>query len=88
MPALCKADPHASVDAVNDPALMAIHCLGAGHPGAIPPGRRRVLVSLCRHRQIHQVAGSNPCGQDQQVIYNQVHQVHRLQVWGSELDHH
>jgi hypothetical protein len=83
MPVLHKTDPHTSVDATNDPALMTIHCLGAGHFGAIPPGRQRIPVSLCRHRQIHQVAGSNPYGQDQQAIYNQVHQVHRLQVWGS-----
>jgi hypothetical protein len=30
------------------------------------------------------VVGSNPYGQDQQVIRNQVHQVYRLQVWGPE----
>jgi hypothetical protein len=53
MPVSCQANPHTSANATNDPTLMAIRCLGVGHPGAISPGRRRVLVSLCRHRQIH-----------------------------------
>jgi hypothetical protein len=65
MPVSCQVDPHISADATNDPALMAIRCLGAGHPGAISPGCRRVSVSLCRHQQIHQVARSDSCGQDQ-----------------------
>jgi hypothetical protein len=39
---------------------MAIHYVGAGHPGAISLKRRRVPVSLRRHRQIHKVAGSDP----------------------------
>jgi hypothetical protein len=30
--------------------------------GAISPHRRRILIPVCRHRQIHQVVGSNPSG--------------------------
>jgi hypothetical protein len=53
MPVLQQADAHTSVDAVNDPTLMALRCVGAGHHGAISPRRRWVLVPLCRHRQVH-----------------------------------
>jgi hypothetical protein len=60
MPVLQQADAHASIDAVNDPTLMALRCVGVGHHGAISPRRRRVLVPLCCHRQVHQVARSNP----------------------------
>jgi hypothetical protein len=48
----CQADPHTDADAANDPALMAIRCVGAEHPGAISSSRRRVLVSLRCHQQI------------------------------------
>jgi hypothetical protein len=65
IPVSCQADPHTGADAANDSALMAIRCLGVGHPGAISPGHRRVPVSLCHQRQIHQVVGSDPYGQDQ-----------------------
>jgi hypothetical protein len=57
---------------------MAIHCVGAGHLGIVPQGHRRVSVSLRRHRQIHQVAGSDPHGQNQQAIRSQVHQIRCL----------
>jgi hypothetical protein len=59
MPVPRQADPHASTYAINDPALMALYCVGAGHHGAISPRHWRVPVPLCRHRQVHQVAGSN-----------------------------
>jgi hypothetical protein len=62
MPVLRQADPHASADAANDPALMALRCVGPGHHGAISPLHRRVFVPLCRHRQVHQVVESNPSG--------------------------
>jgi hypothetical protein len=65
VPVSHQADPHTSADTTNDLALMVVRCLGAGHPGAISPGRWRVPVSQCRHRQIHQVAGRDSCGQDQ-----------------------
>jgi hypothetical protein len=60
MPVSCQADPQTGADAANDLALMAIHCVGVGYPGAISLGRRRVPVSIRRHRQIHQIAGSDP----------------------------
>jgi transposase InsO family protein len=34
--------PHTSTDAANDPALMALCCVGAKHRGTISPRRRRV----------------------------------------------
>jgi hypothetical protein len=36
MPVSCQADSHTDVDTANDPALMVIHHVGAGHPGSIP----------------------------------------------------
>jgi hypothetical protein len=84
MPVSCKADPHTGADAANDPALMVICHMGAGHPRSIPQGRWRILVSVRRRRQVNRVARSNPCSQDQQVICSQVYQVNRLQVWGPE----
>jgi hypothetical protein len=60
-----QADPRTSVDVANDPALMAIHCVGAGHCGAISSRHQRVSVPLCRHRQVHQMAGSNLSDQNQ-----------------------
>jgi hypothetical protein len=45
-----QADPHTDTDAANDPALIALRCVGAGHRGAISPRRRRVPVPLRRHR--------------------------------------
>jgi transposase InsO family protein len=35
MPVPCQADPHTSTDTANDPALMALLCVGARHCGAI-----------------------------------------------------
>jgi transposase InsO family protein len=35
MPVSCKADPHTGADATSDPILMALHCVGARHCGAI-----------------------------------------------------
>jgi hypothetical protein len=78
----CQADPHTGVDAANDPALMVICHMGAGHPGSIPQGRWRIPVSIHHHQQVNQVARSNPCGQDQQATRIQVHQVHHQHVWG------
>jgi hypothetical protein len=83
-----QVDPHTGVDAANDPALMAVCHVGAGHPGSVPQGHRRISVSVRCHRQVHQVAGSNPYGQDQQAIHSQVRQDHHLQVWGSKHDDH
>jgi hypothetical protein len=82
-----QADPHADTDTANDPALMTLRCVGAGHRGAISPRRRRVPVPLCRHRQVHQVAESNPSGQDQQAIHSEIHQVHHMQIRGPKQDH-
>jgi hypothetical protein len=83
-----QADLHAGIDAANDPTLMALHCVGAGHHGAISPRRRRIPIPVCRHRQIHQVTGSNPSGQNQQAISSEVHQVHHMQVRRPKPDHH
>jgi hypothetical protein len=88
MPVSHQADPHNGTNAANDPALMAICRVGAQHPGTIPQGRRRVPVPVCHHRQVHKVAESNPCTQDQQAIYSQVYQVNYLQIRGPKLDHH
>jgi hypothetical protein len=88
VPVSCQADPHTGADTVNDPALMTICHVGEGHLGPIPQGRWRILISVRRHQQIHKVAGSNPCSQDQQAVYNQVYKVNRLQVWGAEQNHH
>jgi hypothetical protein len=38
------------------------------------------LVPLCHHRQVHQVAESNPSGQNQQAIRCEIHQVHHMQI--------
>jgi transposase InsO family protein len=83
-----QADPHAGTDAADDPALMALRCVGAGHRGAIFPRRRRIPIPVCRHRQIHQVAESNPSGQNQQAISSEVHQVYHMQIRSPKLDHH
>jgi hypothetical protein len=55
-----QVDAHTGTDAANDLALMALHYVGAGHRGAISPRRWRVPATLCHHRQVHQVVGSNP----------------------------
>jgi hypothetical protein len=73
-----QVDPHDSVDAANDPALMALRYVGAGHRGAISPCHRRVPVPLRHHRQVHQVAGSNSRGQNQQAIHSEIQQVHYM----------
>jgi hypothetical protein len=57
---------------------MDIRCVGAGHPGVVPPGYRRVPVPLHRYRQIHLVAESDPRGQDQHTVNSPVHQVYHL----------
>jgi hypothetical protein len=67
MPVPCQADPHIGTDVVNDPALMAIRSMGVRHPGTIFQGRQRVLLHVRHHRQVHEVAGSKPCRQDQQA---------------------
>jgi hypothetical protein len=81
-PVSCQADPRIGVDATNDPALMVVHSVGAGHHGTVPQGRLRVPVPVCHHQQVHKVAESNHCSQDQQAIHSQVYQVNRLQVQG------
>jgi hypothetical protein len=78
MPVPCQADPHTGVDIANDPVLMAICRMGAGHPGTVPQGCQRISVSVHQHQQVHQVVRSNPCGQHQQAIRSHVHQVHHL----------
>jgi hypothetical protein len=78
MSILCQADPHADTDNANDPALMALHCVGAEHRWAISPCHWRVPVPLCRHRQVHQAARSNPSDQNQQTIRSEIHQVHHM----------
>jgi hypothetical protein len=83
-----QADPHAGTDTANDLALMTLRCVGAGHRGAISPRRRRIPIPVCRHRQIHQVAESNPSGQNQQAISSEVHQVHHMQIRGPKPYHH
>jgi hypothetical protein len=83
-----QTDPHASTDAANDPALMTLRCVGAGHRWAISPRRQRIPIHVCRRRQIHQVAESNPSGQNQQAISSEVHQVHHMQIQGPKSDHH
>jgi hypothetical protein len=88
MPVPCQVDPHASANAVNDPALMTLYCVGAGHRGVISPHRRRVPVPLCHNHQVHQVAESNPSGHNQQAICSEIHQVHHMHIWGPKQDHH
>jgi hypothetical protein len=68
MPVPCQADPHTSADATNEPTLMVVCCMGAGHPRSIPQGRQMILVCMCRNQQVHHVVESNRCGQDQQAI--------------------
>jgi hypothetical protein len=50
----CQADPHTSAYTTNDPALMAICRVGAGHPVSVPQGCQRIPVSVCHHQQVHQ----------------------------------
>jgi hypothetical protein len=88
MPVSRQTDPYTSADIANDPALMDIHGMGAGYPRTIPQGHRRVPVPVHHHRQVHKVAGSNPCCQDQQAICSQVYQVNCLHVRGPKHDHH
>jgi hypothetical protein len=52
---LCQVDPHTGTNATDDPAFMALRCMGAGHRGVIPLRRWRLPVSLRHHRQVHQV---------------------------------
>jgi hypothetical protein len=82
VPVSCQGDPHIGLDDANDPALMVICRVWAGHPGTISQGYRRIPVSVHRHQQVHKVGGSNPYSQDQQVVCNQIYQVNCLQVWG------
>jgi hypothetical protein len=56
----CHVDPHTGADAANDPAIMALHCMGARHHGAIPPRCRRIPVSLHRHRQVQEWLEATP----------------------------
>jgi hypothetical protein len=83
-----QADPHTGTDAANDPALMTLRYVGAGHRGVISPRRQRVLIPVCHHRQVQQVARSNHSGQKQQAISSEVHQVHHMQIRGPKPDHH
>jgi hypothetical protein len=59
VPDPCQANPHTGPNVANDLALIVICCVGAGHPRAVSPGRRRVPVSLHHHRQVHQVVKIN-----------------------------
>jgi hypothetical protein len=83
-----QADPHTSTHVANDPALMALRCVGAGHREAISLRRRRVPVPLCRHSQVHKLAESNLSGQNQQAIRSEIHQVYHMQIRGPKQDHH
>jgi hypothetical protein len=78
IPVLCQAYPHTGAYAANDPTLMSICRVEAGHPRSVHQGRRRIPMSVRCHRQVYQVTESNPCGQDQQVIHSQVYQLHHL----------
>jgi hypothetical protein len=49
MPVSWQANLHTGADATNDPALIAIRCVGAGYPGVISPDHQRILVSVRRH---------------------------------------
>jgi hypothetical protein len=40
---------HTGIDTTNDPTLMVICCMRAGHPGSVPQGRWKILVSIRRH---------------------------------------
>jgi transposase InsO family protein len=60
MPVPCKADTHFISGSANDSTLLAFRCMGVGYLGTFSQGRRRVLVPICCHRQVHQVAGSYP----------------------------
>jgi hypothetical protein len=67
---------------------MALRCVGVGHCGVISPRRQRIPMPVRCQRQIHQVAGSNPSGQNQQAISSEVDQVHHMQIWGLKPDYH
>jgi hypothetical protein len=54
---------------------MVVYGVGAGHPGTVPHGHWRVPIPVHHHREVHEVTESNPCCQDPQAIYSQVHQV-------------
>jgi hypothetical protein len=45
MPVPRQADPHTDVDATNDPTLMAVCCMGAGHPRTVG-GFRYLYVAI------------------------------------------
>jgi hypothetical protein len=54
----------------------------------LPPCHQRLLVSLCHHRQVQQVAGSDPYDQSQQAIRSKIYQIHHLPIWGPDQDYH
>jgi hypothetical protein len=39
MPVPHQVNPHTGANAANDPALMYVCRMGAGHPGSVPQGR-------------------------------------------------
>jgi hypothetical protein len=85
VPVSCQADPHTNSNAANVPAVMAVSHVGAGHARTIFQVRWRIPVPVRHRRQVHKVAKSNHCSQDQQAICSQVNY---LQVWGPKQDHH
>jgi hypothetical protein len=82
MPIPCKADTHIGSGSANDSTLLAIHRMGGGYPRTISQGRRRVLFSLRRHRQVHKVARGYPCGQHHPRCCCCLPQGDCLQIWG------
>jgi hypothetical protein len=36
VPVSGQADPHTGIDATNDPVIMVVFHVGAGHPGSVP----------------------------------------------------
>jgi hypothetical protein len=70
------------------PSLWPFALRGLDIVGPIPPRCRRLSVSLCHHRQVHQVVENDPRGQNQQAICSEIYQIYHLPIWGPEQDYH
>ena len=94
MPVSCQADPHIGTadphvrELVDDSTLLVIRCVGVGHLGTLFQSRRRILIPVRGHRQVHKMAGSYPCDQHRQTLSSEVYQVNSVQVWGPKQSHH
>jgi hypothetical protein len=78
-----QADPHADTDVVNDPALMALRCVGAGHRAI---GRYRFLyVAIDKFIKWSE---ATPVVKINKEVSSEVHQVHHMQIRGPKPDHH